>query len=134
MCFRKGLALKARKNVGPRENGRLFIGIIPPTPEYASVAPSALGAFLYGIPRPRGLSLGYNISPLRGSTSVCPFHSLHLRNSRSDSCPFVVFFCAFAATPFSRSAGEAVGGPNLGADTVVYEEKAGGIVFFFDGF
>jgi hypothetical protein len=29
---------------------------------------------------------------------------------------------------------EAVGGPGLGADAVVYEEKAGGIVFFFDGF
>ena len=29
---------------------------------------------------------------------------------------------------------EAVGGPGLGADTVVDEEKASGIVFFFDRF
>lgn len=31
-------------------------------------------------------------------------------------------------------AGEAVGSPSLGADAVVDEEKAGGIVFFFDVF
>jgi len=128
--------------------------------------------FLYAIPRPRGLSLGYNISPLRGSTRLRPFHSLRLRKigarravgpAKADSSavgfvsdPFVLirvpirvhswsFFApsasakpsarqVFAAIPFSRPAGEAVGAPILGADTVVYEEKAGGIVFFFDGF
>jgi hypothetical protein len=46
--------------------------------------------------------------------------------------------CAFAALREILSsrfqAGEAVGGPGLGADAVVDEEKAGGIVFFFDGF
>ena len=46
--------------------------------------------------------------------------------------------CAFAALREILSLGfrarEAVGAPVLGADAVVYEEKAGGIVFFFDGF
>ncbi len=32
------------------------------------------------------------------------------------------------------AAREAVGGPGFGADAVVDEEKAGGIVFFFDVF
>jgi hypothetical protein len=46
--------------------------------------------------------------------------------------------CAFAALREILSLGfrarEAVGAPGLGSDAVVYEEKAGGIVFFFDGF
>ena len=46
--------------------------------------------------------------------------------------------CAFAALREILSLGfrarEAVGAPVLGADAVVYEEKAGGIVFFFDSF
>jgi len=49
-----------------------------------SVAPSALGAFLYAIPRARGLIRqppDYNIPPLRGSTRLRLFHRLHLRKS-----------------------------------------------------
>jgi hypothetical protein len=46
--------------------------------------------------------------------------------------------CAFAALReilcLGFRAREAVGAPGLGSDAVVYEEKAGGIVFFFDGF
>jgi hypothetical protein len=46
--------------------------------------------------------------------------------------------CAFAALREILSLGfrarEAVRAPGLGSDAVVYEEKAGGIVFFFDGF
>ena len=105
-----------------------------------SVAPSALGAI--------------NISPLRGSarlrilfgrfalsasqarqrstlaTPIC----VNLRSSAVGfvSGPFVPIRVPFAAVPFSRTAGEAVGGPILGADTVMYEEKPGGIVLFFD--
>jgi len=41
---------------------------------------------------------------------------------------------SWGVTPSGFQAGEAVGGPIFGADTVVDEEKAGGIVFFFDGF
>jgi hypothetical protein len=33
-----------------------------------------------------------------------------------------------------RGPGETVGAPILGADAVMHEEKAGGIVFLFDGF
>jgi hypothetical protein len=43
-------------------------------------------------------------------------------------------FAPFAAIPYSRVAGEAVGAPILGADTMMYEEKTGWIVSFFDGF
>jgi hypothetical protein len=58
------------------------------------------------------------------------------------SCPFAFRFASirglvlrlFAAIPFSRVAGEAVGAPILGADTMMYEEKTGWIVSFFDGF
>ena len=46
--------------------------------------------------------------------------------------------CAFASLREILSSGihtrEAVGGPGLGADTVVDEEKTSGIVFFFDRF
>jgi hypothetical protein len=66
---------------------------------------------------------------LRTSAFICGWFC-----SRPFAFRFMSIRGPFVTVPFSRTPGEAVGGPILGADTVVYEEKAGGIVLFFDGF
>jgi hypothetical protein len=63
--------------------------------------------------------------------------ALHGSHPRKFACICGCFLCLlrlFAAIPSSRLVCKSIGGPILGADAVVDEEKAGGIVFFFDGF
>jgi hypothetical protein len=105
---------------------------------------SAEGASEKGVPAKEPPPYRVITVPLDSAIRVNPRAS-----AVSLSLPFVLFvpfrghsdlstLRAFAALREILSSGfqecEAVGGPGLGADAVVDEEKAGGIVFFFDGF